>query len=691
MRGVMPRAGFVSGRYAAAPDDYSGLTAGGNAVAGFACATASRSVQTSESALISGIGAGLGCIGRLAAANSLGLWLDDAVDNVLALAGQRNIGGLSWTGGQGGLITGPDGTAGARRVNIAAGGNSGGYNPGSAPADQRRAVSAWVRANSGTTEFQLYCSSQALYMAALSATWQRVGLTFTTAANTVLIGDGRDMSASGFNIPGGGKPTTLQDYQIDFLQYSSGRLYHGQWFAGSACAAQTLTKSTVLDGGRWGVRFKLYLPCALASLTVVTPYLFYVDANNYASINPSTRVITLCIGGTSITCAALGSDPGAGGLLDVYIACGGSLPTVVEASINGGAWANLFLSTVLANPGFASYQVTKGLGCFLVEHAQYQRGRGPDNGIYYVDLANTAKDFSDSQTTSNWFGAPVARGQMTFDTTATALAVVKDSTMANADKLGISVDGAVTQVANTSGLAATSLTPAAGAHEVVLIDGEGDYGPPVASRPPSAYWSFARANAPMVRRAVAKRLTSRALFVLGDSTMTRAATNNVTESIGCLLRANFPGDVLIHANGGDRLSQYYASADLVNEVKRRLAGYTKPELLILLGYNDGAAGVSAADYASEYGSLLDAIKAAVPALVRAWCVSPLTATTAVEAAKLVDYRTQLATVVAARAWCTLISGPASCDAANLTDQVHYNTAGHAQQLAYWRDATRMNF
>ena len=101
------------------------------------------------------------------------------------------------------------------------------------------------------------------------------------------------------------------------------------------------------------------------------------------------------------------------------------------------------------------------------------------------------------------------------------------------------------------------------------------------------------------------------------------------------------------------------------------------KIVLFMGTNDWASGVSSAAFATLYAALVDAIIAARPD-VTILCVSPTTRTG--ENATMVAYRTAIAAIVTARpsARIAYVSGPSLVDAANLQDGLHPNNAGHAQ-------------
>ncbi len=173
------------------------------------------------------------------------------------------------------------------------------------------------------------------------------------------------------------------------------------------------------------------------------------------------------------------------------------------------------------------------------------------------------------------------------------------------------------------------------------------------------------------------------IVFLGDSIF-NGGNAAYPETQGCarLFKIENDIDIACHIWGYNTLA--YCAADAgkiaatVAHIQNLFANATGTKKVICnLGTNDHALNsLSAANYQTYYGNLLDAIHAA-DASIMIWCVSPILRRDILENATLDDYRTAVGTVCTSRSeYANHIAGKTILSAAtDYDDQVHPNTAG----------------
>ncbi len=97
--------------------------------------------------------------------------------------------------------------------------------------------------------------------------------------------------------------------------------------------------ATLIDGGRLSLRMVLQAKGANADYST-DPYLWRIDASNYARIASATGVVTTVVGGSSHS-TALGVTWAKGDVLDVRLEVGSSRNGVCRIGKNGGALTSL--------------------------------------------------------------------------------------------------------------------------------------------------------------------------------------------------------------------------------------------------------------------------------------------------------------------------------------------------------------
>lgn len=179
---------------------------------------------------------------------------------------------------------------------------------------------------------------------------------------------------------------------------------------------------------------------------------------------------------------------------------------------------------------------------------------------------------------------------------------------------------------------------------------------------------------------------SERIILYGDSITGGAnATVPMRYGYGAVLRNDYGRQIAFCAWGYRTLHSDANSAPLLADLVSRLTTISADTVLILIGTNDYALNAcSAATFGGYYADLLDGIHAADSAR-RIICVTPLVRTS--EGANSFgdttgDYRTQISTVVAARAWAELVDGSVILTTGDLSDGVHPTDAGHAKLAEY---------
>ena len=198
--------------------------------------------------------------------------------------------------------------------------------------------SCWKRSVSGSVTMQttLGGASVNAVVDSLTTSWQRraVAHVEASASWTMLPTDGHDWSAQG------GVAAGARDEVVDCVQTELG-LYATEYIhttAGSAArSGERLyhpSGAALLAGGQLRLEVALQPKGARADYPAVV-YLWFVDASNYARIDPTTGVLTVAIGGATNTTSAL--TWAAADLLELWVAAGGGAATVVKFRVNGGA------------------------------------------------------------------------------------------------------------------------------------------------------------------------------------------------------------------------------------------------------------------------------------------------------------------------------------------------------------------
>lgn len=239
--------------------------------------------------------------------------------------------------------TGPDNVASADRVQLGSGTNSSQYwseNIGTVS----MVASQWMRADTGTAAVFAWLEPSGAavqkFTGTLSTTWQRIAVTgtATAASGSVWVPlESRTVH---------GESAAARDCWIDLVQVEIGKWATEAIYSGGSATTRSgellrrTLASDAISSGRIGLEFRFEPPVAHTGFSA-NMRLWTIDANNYAEINFTTRVVTVVIGGASYSTASAVSWA-AGDLVELWLeAGGGSLNTTVKYRVNGGSVTTL--------------------------------------------------------------------------------------------------------------------------------------------------------------------------------------------------------------------------------------------------------------------------------------------------------------------------------------------------------------
>ncbi len=332
--------------------DFTGITPGALATlpAGlFLSRASSATVQTSAVSLVtSGIGNDVPRVGD--DGTHAGLVIEETRTNLIPNG--RDLTAGSWTAGSGvtttaDAATGPDGTASiADRSEVSSGGFSN-YDPQVGAGAGTYTMSQWHQRGSANAlaQLALMVDSTASFKALgglAPAYWQRVAVTMTHTS-----GDVYSVPAIGMDgTAGGGIAAGPRDVITDLVQLEVGK------FATEAIVTSggTATRSgerlylsdvaVLLDAGRLSLEMALQ-PKGSGTQYATNPYVWYIDASNYALIDATTQKLSLSIGGTAYEFTTAMSWA-AGDTVELWLEGGGGLVVSrCQYRVNGGTAVDL--------------------------------------------------------------------------------------------------------------------------------------------------------------------------------------------------------------------------------------------------------------------------------------------------------------------------------------------------------------
>lgn len=323
----------------------TGTLAGGLTFARATGTAASETVQTGTSTVVTtGITLNVARCGRRLDADSLALVFEESRINLFIRS--RDISpGIGLTAGVTTVYTtgqsSPDGGTSGIRVQITSGGYSNYY-----PAATTTYLigSQWIRQGAGTGAYQMILATNATTGAAVfgtaGASWSRVitpAVNFGATTPAEIPGDGRDQTAL---TGGAGTTAGNRDYVVDMIQYEQGQWASEFILTAGASATRNGERLSVPAASTVVVSGRLYFSVSLRPKAAQSKYAaavrLWTSGADYCEIAPATGVLTVSIGGVTNTTAAI-TAWAQYDAVDIYVAAGGSVATVVGYRINGGA------------------------------------------------------------------------------------------------------------------------------------------------------------------------------------------------------------------------------------------------------------------------------------------------------------------------------------------------------------------
>lgn len=266
--------------------------------------------------------------------------------------------------------------------------------------------------------------------------------------------------------------------------------------------------------------------------------------------------------------------------------------------------------------------------------------------------------------------------EVTYQTEATVIEFDADCTIAGSfpsfAQIGVTVDGVMqAPVALSSGSSTRQVTLPAGMKTVTLSNGP-------QSRPSGTVlgsWVRAvRANAPLITPEAG------GLLIYGDSIAAGDAATPVQNAAWAMVvRDALAEPVSVMAYGYRTLHDDCSTDAGLSAFVAKIADVAPSRIWLAIGTNDCALGKwSAAAFGAAYGKLLDALHAQLP-WVTVYAQAPTIRTNHVSSVAL--FSDQIEVVCASRPWAVYIDGLAILTTADLSDNVHPSTAGHAKYAA----------
>jgi hypothetical protein len=301
-------------------------------------------VRTSATAVLTSVSANQARFGNDGAGHS-GLVFEEARTNLIPTA--RNLTGTGWATGSGVTtttgITGVDGASGATQSDVLSGGWSN-YMLLSSVLTQgdQYTYSQWVRNTTGTGPIQAYVEYGGTVVVggepAGSNLFHRLQLT-GVAGGTAFVAypaDGYDDTAYG------GLTSGARNNVTDLIQLEAGAFATEAIVTNGSTATRAAEDLTVTNGESFVDNGRVAIEVVLQPKGARNGYptwgeSIWTSGSDWAAIEPSTGQMTISIGGSSnvanftpaISWNALDT-------VEIFVAAGGSVPTVVEYRVNGG-------------------------------------------------------------------------------------------------------------------------------------------------------------------------------------------------------------------------------------------------------------------------------------------------------------------------------------------------------------------
>jgi hypothetical protein len=293
-------------------------------------------------------------VGQYSASSSVrGFVIEESRTNMVPDA--RDMSVASWSAGSSATLvasnlTSPDGASVAQHWTVGSGGSSK-FRTASLTLNARYSFSQWTRGAAGG---EAHASTHVVNGAAspttgywaftgprtLTLSWERlIGVpTLVNGALSAVVYhvpiDGQNQTANGGHAAGA-RAGVVDMHQIELGAFAT------EFISTSGGTATRSGERIAITGGSSLVprgRLSLELQCipkgARADYANTITF-WYVDANNKCEINPTTGLLTLTVGGATNTCPGINWP--ALSRVQFWIEVGGSLPSVVKWSLDGGA------------------------------------------------------------------------------------------------------------------------------------------------------------------------------------------------------------------------------------------------------------------------------------------------------------------------------------------------------------------
>jgi hypothetical protein len=372
--------------------DFTGLTPGAvsSLPSGLSFSRASAAtVQIGTSTVVtSGITTDVARAGRALDADSVGLVVEPSRTNLVLQSrtlNHANAGsGDTYTTGQ----TSPDGSTNALRAQI----NSSGFSRYQLDAGITGtfSMSVWYAKGPGSgvyhNSFSTTAGASGFAFGTASASWGRVAIpaiAFAAQNRYALPMDGQNESALG------GPGAAALDALVDMHQIEAGKWVSEFVSTSGATATRAgerlfvATGASVVSSGRVLMHLRAQLKHTPANAdTAMRLWTDHADATTYVEI-ATTGVLTASVGGSTNTTNAL--SWAANDTVDIFVAAGGGIATIVKYRVNGGATTTCTITGsalgTIAPSGaidlLCDASTAKQPGCRVYTLAFYRSGAAP--------------------------------------------------------------------------------------------------------------------------------------------------------------------------------------------------------------------------------------------------------------------------------------------------------------------------
>jgi hypothetical protein len=326
------------------------------------CATAARTVQVGDNAVVSAIAADVPLIGRENSTWNLGAVLEGAVNNIATTP--RTFTG--WSAGdaetfnaQAAGIDSPDNTVTSANSAI----TSGRYSRSVQSAlTSALTVSFWRKQLSASPKRAIFSNltgtRKATESGNVSTNWEKAALSVPAAAGTVYFVpvDGRNSFGSTVPYP---TPTDASAV-LDMVNFETGSIPHEFTVTSKAGTVHSIPAATIVSSNRLSLTYTMRPKGSISGTNPWTTsvYLWRQDASNYCEITTAGIFNSVIAGSSKSSSTAITFSRG-DRIEWWYSGGGGTLATIIKARVNGGAIQTFTLPIqgTIPNSG------TIGLGC----------------------------------------------------------------------------------------------------------------------------------------------------------------------------------------------------------------------------------------------------------------------------------------------------------------------------------------